>query len=130
MNISGIIWPIVTIAWMGLIFYLSSLSGQDVSRAFPFKPISSVGHIILFAWLAIFLQLSIRGWGFEINLRCVVLVSIICSLYGISDEYHQSFVRGRHASISDASVDAISSTAAAVLTFIGDRFTSSRNTLQ
>lgn len=110
---------------MGLIFYLSSLSGQEVAETLPgLKPIPLIGHVVLFSGLAAFLQLAIRGWNVEINLRWVIAVAMFSSLFGISDEYHQSFVTGRHASIADASIDSISSTITATLMWFVGRFTS------
>jgi VanZ family protein len=126
MNISGIGWSSATICWMCLIFYLSSLSGHEISQPFPLKPIPLVGHIVLFSGLAVLLLLAMRGWKFEINLRWVITVAVFSSLFGISDEYHQSFVTGRHASIVDVSVDSISSIVTATSIWIVDRFTSSR----
>jgi VanZ family protein len=111
---------------MGLIFYLSSLSGQEVAETLPgLKPIPLIGHVVLFSGLAAFLQLAIRGWNFAINLRWVIAVAMVSSLFGISDEYHQSFVTGRHASIADASIDSISATVTATLMWIVGRFSSS-----
>ena len=109
MNISGIGWSSATICWMCLIFYLSSLSGHEVSQPFPLKPIPLIGHIVLFSGLATLLLLAIRGWKFEINLRWVIMVAVFSSLFGVSDEYHQSFVTGRHASIADVLIDSICS---------------------
>ena len=126
MNISGIGWSSATICWMCLIFYLSSLSGHEVSQPFPLKPIPLIGHIVLFSGLAVFLLLAIRAWNSEINLRWVITVAMFSSLFGISDEYHQSFVLGRHASIADAIIDSISSTVTATSLWIVGRFTSSR----
>jgi len=111
---------------MCLIFYLSSLSGHEVSQPFPLKPIPLIGHIVLFSGLAVFLLLAIRAWNSEINLRWVITVAMFSSLFGISDEYHQSFVLGRHASIADALIDSISSTVTATSLWIVGRFTSSR----
>ena len=125
MNVSGVGWSTTAICWMGLIFYLSSLSGQEVAETLPgLKPIPLIGHVVLFSGLAAFLQLAIRGWNFEINLRWVIAVAMVSSLFGISDEYHQSFVTGRHASIADASIDSISSTITATLMWFVGRFTS------
>ena len=125
MNVSGIGWSTTAICWMSLIFYLSSLSGQEVSQPFQLKPAPLIGHVILFSGLAAFLQLAIRGWNFEVNLRWVIAVAMFSSLFGISDEYHQSFVSGRHASIADASIDSISATVTSSLMWIAGRFTSS-----
>ena len=126
MNISGIGWSSATICWMCLIFYLSSLSGHEVSQPVPLKPIPLIGHIVLFSGLAALLLLAIRGWKFEINLRWVITVAVFSSLFGISDEYHQSFVTGRHASIVDVLIDSISSIVTATSMWIVGRFTSSR----
>ena len=108
---------------MGLIFYLSSLSGQEVSQAFHLQPIPFIGHVVLFSGLAAFLQLAIRGWNFEIDLRWVIAVATVSSLFGISDEYHQSFVTGRHASIVDVLIDSISSIVTATSMWSVGRFT-------
>ena len=96
-----------------------------MSQPFQLQPTPLMGHVILFSGLAAFLQLAIRGWNFEINLRWVIAVSMFSSLFGISDEYHQSFVTGRHASIADASIDSISATVTSSLMWIAGRFTSS-----
>ena len=125
MNNAGVGWSCAAICWMCLIFYLSSLSGQEVSQPFQLKPTPLIGHAILFSGLAAFVQLAIRGWNFEINLRCVIAIAMFSSLFGISDEYHQSFVTGRHASIADASIDSISATVTSTLMWIAGRFNSS-----
>jgi VanZ family protein len=125
MNVSGIGWATAAICWMVLIFYLSSLTGQEVSQPFHPKPISWIGHIVLFATLAAFLQSAIRGWNFEINLRWVIALAMFSSLFGISDEYHQSFVTGRQATIADALIDSISAIVTTILMWIFGRSTSS-----
>ena len=81
---------------------------------------------MLFSGLAALLLLAIRGWKFEINLRWVITVAVFSSLFGISDEYHQSFVSGRHASIGDVLFDSISSIVTAASMWSVGRFTSSR----
>ena len=122
MNVWGIGWTTAAICWMGLIFYLSSLSGQELTQPFDAKPLSWFGHIVLFAALAAFLQLAIRGWTLGVNLRWVIAVAMFCSLFGISDEYHQSLVSGWNASVADALIDSISATVTATLMWILGRF--------
>ena len=111
---------------MYLIFYLSSLSGHEFSQPFSLKPISLIGHIALFSGLAALPLLAMRGWKFEVNLRWVITVAVFSSLFGISDEYHQSFVTGRHASIVDVLIDSISSIVTAISMWVVGRFTSPR----
>ena len=122
MNVSGIGWSTAAICWMGLIFYLSSLSGQEVSQPFHLKPIPLIGHVVLFSGLAAFLQLAIRGWTLGVNLCWVIAVAMFSSLFGISDEYHQSFVSGRNASVAHALIDSISATVTATSMWILGRF--------
>jgi VanZ family protein len=46
----------------------------------------------------------------------LAIVSIVfCSLYGISDEWHQSFVEGREADVWDWVADTVGATAALIL---------------
>ena len=93
---------------MALIFWLS-----DQSRVVPpLNPtlslaISSLGHVVVYAVLYI---LSHNALGKSLNLKShlVNLLSLsIVILYGISDEYHQSFVPGRTASIFDVGLDLV-----------------------
>ena len=122
MNVWGIGWTTAAICWMGLIFYLSSLSGQELTQPFDAEPLSWFGHLVLFAALAAFLQLAIRGWTLGVNLCWVIAVAMFSSLFGISDEYHQSFVSGRNASVAHALIDSISATVTATLMWILGRF--------
>ena len=124
MNISGIVWSSAAICWMCLIFYLSSLSGYEVSQSSHLKTSPLIGHIVLFSGLTALLLMAIRGWNFEIDLRWVIAVAIFSSLFGIVDEYHQSFVTGRDASVADASIDCGSSTVTAVSMWAVGRFIS------
>lgn len=103
-------------AWMGLIFYLS-----DQPRVVPeIDPllsllISSLGHIVFYAVLY-FLTRNAIGTSFRMKSQFVTLLSLsIVLLYGISDEYHQSFVPGRDASILDIGLDLLGGIIAAKL---------------
>ena len=130
MNVPKVRWTIATVCWMGLIFYLSSLSGEDLDKQIHIKPISWIGHVFLFAVLAAFLQLAVRGWNVEVTLNWAIAVAIFSSLFGVSDEYHQSFISGRHASVTDAVIDSISSTVTAILMWGCERLVSFRRHLE
>ena len=67
------IWRIAmsgaTLAWMGLIFYLSSLSQAEVSRPLETPAIAWLGmlrsyaaHVVLYGILASLVQASLWGW--------------------------------------------------------------------
>tara|TARA_Y100001001_G_C7890585_1_gene268046 strand:- start:255 stop:668 length:414 start_codon:yes stop_codon:yes gene_type:complete len=110
------------IAWMGLIFYLSSLSGAEASQGLESGAVSWLGdlrsyaaHIVLYAVLAALIQVALWGWSLELQLRWVIVAAVLASLFGISDEYHQSFVTGRSATLVDGLVDSIAAFASSTL---------------
>ena len=102
------------IAWMGLIFFLSSLSGDEASQGLESGAVSWLGdlrsyaaHIVLYAVLAVLIQMALWRWSLEPRLRWVIVAAVLASLFGISDEYHQSFVTGRSATLVGGLVDSV-----------------------
>jgi VanZ family protein len=99
---------------MGIIFYASSLPANDVPPLFPFQDI--VFHLGIYLMLAYFFARALQNTSTHIVAKKVMLFAIIFGvLYGITDEFHQSFVPGRDASILDLFVDSIG-------TFIGSLY--------
>ena len=108
------------LAWMGLIFYRSSLSQEEASRPLESPSIAWLGvlrsyaaHVILYGVLAFLVQASLWGWISDYRLRWALVAAAIAALYGISDEYHQSLVFGRSGSIEDVVVNTFGAIAAA-----------------
>jgi len=90
---------------MGVIFYLSSMSGDLLPNDLPDNSDKLV-HAVLYGVLA---ASALRAFcrllpGKPLLLAVVAL--LFCLIYGISDEWHQSFVPGRTASIWDIAADA------------------------
>lgn len=85
---------------MALIFRLSALPGSQVPGRF-----GSLGHFLGYAMLGMLAFMALRpGRTPESALALAVL---LCSAYGITDEFHQSFVPGRTPDIVDWGVDTI-----------------------
>jgi VanZ family protein len=90
--------------YAALVFYLSSLPSWKI------KAVSSIPDYILhFTEYAVFAWLSIR---FAKNItkgtitgKTFTMTIIILALFAFSDEWHQSFVPGRFASVLDFVVD-------------------------
>jgi VanZ family protein len=80
---------------MVAIFILSALPANDpLLNSFVFS--DKIKHFIAYFVLGISFCLWIPGnkWNAK-PVICGMLVVIICAIFGISDEFHQSFVPGR-----------------------------------
>lgn len=86
---------ILALAWMAMIFVLSSQSKVPVPEV-AFSQ-DKIMHLIAYAVLGLFLA---RGWP-PANPRHYFYLIAAASGYGLVDEIHQSFVPGRDASIYD-----------------------------
>ncbi|MFH1478631.1 MAG: VanZ family protein [Candidatus Omnitrophota bacterium] len=95
--------------YAGLIFYLSSLT--KVLPEVDIPSFDKVLHIVEYAIFSILALRAFRNSKREFVLKNLKLVAITISiLYGMSDEFHQSFVPGRQCSIWDMLFDGIGST--------------------
>lgn len=90
---------------MAVIFGLSSQSQlPDVSRGHDLQNV--LGHFGIYAVLGASLAVLLRSLGWRVSHAWVAAV-LIATLYGITDEFHQSFVPHRNADVVDLMVDAI-----------------------
>lgn len=78
-----------------------------------------VMHAILYAGFGLLLYPVLKNSPYPTMSKHALLVAIIIgTLYGASDEFHQSFVPGRTASIDDLYADTIGLTIAQTVIFI------------
>jgi len=92
--------------WMAVTFYLSHQSGIAIPLGAPDYMAHGVGYAGLGALLMRALaggRLSAMSW------RWVLVATLLGGLYGVSDEFHQSFVPGRYPSLSDVVADTVGS---------------------
>lgn len=95
----------LALGYAGLIFFLSAQSGFTVPRGI--WSFDKVVHLVEYAVLAFLIARALRHAP---TLRWPVPAAILLStLYGVSDEIHQSFVPGRVADPYDAIADAVGS---------------------
>lgn len=88
------------IIWMAVIFIMSSRTGDEMDtllpffqRWFPAMSNFNWGHFIAYFVLAAAFDFGIGPKSAKIPMK--VLIVLLCGLYGLTDEYHQSFVGGR-----------------------------------
>ncbi len=93
--------------WCGLIFYLSSIPNLKTEFGIWDLIFRKIAHMFVFGLLFLFLCSAISG-SFDIATSKVYVFSVVFSImYAVSDEYHQSFVPGRHGSAVDVLIDSV-----------------------
>ncbi|MEA2084680.1 MAG: VanZ family protein [Thermodesulfobacteriota bacterium] len=98
---------------MGVIFYFSHLPGDSIDFVSAFKGADKLLHALVYALLAVSCIPTAKSLIKKYSLRYVAVgIVFFCLLYGISDEFHQSFIPYRSASGWDVLAD----TAGATLT--------------
>jgi VanZ family protein len=105
-------WPVL-IAWMVLIFALSSIPNEIAPSTPDPIPLDKVAHFGEFAVLGFLLAgIGLRyARGRSTIARAAVVLTAIAAaaLYGASDEFHQRYVPGRDPSPGDWAADAAGS---------------------
>ncbi len=67
--------------------------------------VKKLGHLGIYAALAWALLRGLTHGGRPLTWRAAMLAIALAGLYGASDEYHQSFVAGRGATVVDVLID-------------------------
>jgi VanZ family protein len=105
---TGIV-AVCTVVWMSLIFYFSSIPGDELGPdTLIINLIKKSGHFIIFGVLAVLYLSTFKGRKTLVDTgSAVFLLSLFLTvLYAVGDEYHQSFTPGRHSSGYDVIIDA------------------------
>ena len=136
-----LIW-VVTLAWAGNITFLSTasfggsvtgyllaqlLSSLHIHLAYPTFEIvhfliRKLAHVTEYAILSLFLYFSFNPLHPESwHMRSALGAVTIAGLLSLTDEYHQSFVPGRTASIKDCGLDTFGALVGMLLLYAGRR---------
>ncbi len=90
------------VAWMAVLFGLSAQTTGGGGFAIP----DWVSHGTAYALLCgLICRALAGGWPGPLTRRAALLAVLLSTAYGISDEYHQSFVPHRDASLADVGKD-------------------------
>ncbi len=91
---------IFLLAWCGLIFTLSHQPSLPLSGLMLFPNQDKLHHAIAYALMALLCWRFLESLPLKRKVKIAISL-LFCSLFGISDEWHQSFVPGREADILD-----------------------------
>jgi len=97
--------------FMGVIFYSSSL--PDPAPALTRVILDKILHMSGYALLGILYCVALRGEGLNLT-RTIIVAIFLASLYGASDEWHQSFTPRRTADVKDWFADTAGGAAGAI----------------
>ena len=98
----------LSLAYVAGIFWASALPRVSMTGdpAGPFAIVTNFFHLPLYAALSFFITMSLCGGRREdASLRTLLTVLLAGSLCAALDEWHQSFVPGRSAAVSDFLLD-------------------------
>ncbi len=99
-------------AFCSLIFWLSNQPSLPVPFVFEFQ--DKIHHMTAYFIMGVFAWRSFRHSFSKVS-QLEFLTVIFCSLYGLSDEWHQSFVVGRSSEVLDWIADTFGAGMAAYL---------------
>ena len=98
------------IFWCGLIFLFSSIPTVQTSKIYWWDfVLKKTAHVIEYAVLFFLTFRAVTPTNKKslITNYSLLITFIFCLLYAITDEYHQSFVPGRHCKAMDIGFDSL-----------------------
>jgi VanZ family protein len=138
----SVFWWALTLAWAALIFCLSTQSfAPDFSRAllartlhflhlhvsagtfgFLHALLRKLAHLTEYAIFALLLYGVPRGQRQMLwRPRRAVICIVVAAAYSLTDEFHQLFVPGRHASLLDCGLDTIGAALAMLVLYLQEQ---------
>ena len=99
-------------AYCGLIYWLSDQPSIPLPMLFEYQ--DKLHHFAAYFVMAFLARRSFKHFV-RSPVTLVIISLAFCSLYGVSDEWHQSFVEGRTADSLDWLADTIGSAIAVLL---------------
>jgi len=108
----------VTLAYMAVIFIVSSIPGDKNANSHNFiacinPNIQNFLHLPVYGILSCLWLCTLKNkFPFKIS---IILALIITIVYGIFDEFHQSFVPGRCASLTDITLNTFGAILGAII---------------
>src|SRR3954463_2708970 len=102
------------VALMGLIFFLSAQPDLSSGLGAWDVLLRKLAHATVYAALTLLWCRALRHGGATSDIRALAAAWLIAIAYSATDEFHQSFVTGRHGTPLDVLIDAGGASAAAL----------------
>jgi VanZ family protein len=105
--------------WAPVVAYMAAIFALSSATYVPSAPgglSDKEAHGLVYAGLAAVLARALAGGAWtRLTPRVVAVAWLVAVLYGVSDEWHQSFVSGRTSDLLDVAADASGASLAAVV---------------
>lgn len=92
--------------WAIVIFWFSSLEFPPGPPSVANFIVKKTAHVVEYAVFFVLLYRAFVNTASWVGKKAAVISFLLCVLYAISDEYHQSFTAGRTATYKDVGFDA------------------------
>jgi VanZ family protein len=96
----------VLFGWMALLSYWSGQSNLPIDQPWVAGPLQGfqhrLAHLVAFGLLGLLARMAFGGFP-----RAMLLAVALTSAFGATDEWHQSFIPGRHSGIDDWALDTV-----------------------
>ena len=100
----------------GLMAAIFFVSGTPSPPRLPGSVSDVTAHFLAYAVLGGALLRGVAGAAWDrVNARGAVVAAVLAAAYGLTDEFHQSFVPGRTPELRDVAADALGAAAGAAL---------------
>ena len=93
-NLVRAVCLIGALLWAALLYYLSDQPTVVEIHAFEYQ--DKAVHLLAYGVLGMLIMGALRAGSNGYRVSQLLLVTVLAGLYGLLDEYHQSFVPGRH----------------------------------
>ena len=101
-RLAGLLLP--PLLAMGVIFLLSAQPSDPVERAWWDVLLRKLAHFTEYAVLTALWWRALRGLGMRF-MPALAAAAAVSLAYAAGDEFHQTFVAGRHGSVVDWAID-------------------------
>ena len=119
-------WWALAVFYAGFIFALSSVSPGAGGGGLPVS--DKILHVILYLFFGALLYIALgKSFGRTIASKVFFVAFSIAAIYGLTDEFHQSFVANRDASLFDWLADVLGSFLGALAASLVKRKTEAKN---
>jgi VanZ family protein len=106
---------------MGAIFAFSSIPSKEMPNfGLVDFLVKKGGHALGYGLLALTYLHGLRGGSDQFTSRRLIVAWFLTVVYSVTDEFHQSFVSGRHPAVTDVMIDSFG--AALALIFVSGYF--------